>query len=108
MNKPERFQTENISAETMDREELVTYPLEAFLSKDYLEAEKELLWPRIWQMVERETDLPNPGDWLTYNVGDDSIIVLRKDDGTLKAFHNVCPHRGRQLIDTPDGVHSVR
>ncbi len=37
-----------------------------------------------------------------------SIIVVRKDDGTLKAFHNVCPHRGRQLIDTPDGVHSVR
>ncbi|WP_428981610.1 aromatic ring-hydroxylating oxygenase subunit alpha [Novosphingobium album (ex Liu et al. 2023)] len=92
----------------MDAERLVTYPTEAFLSKEYLEAEKRLLWPRVWQMVERESDLPNPGDWMTYNVADESIIVLRKDDGTLRAFHNVCPHRGRQLVSVPDGVHSVR
>ena len=103
---------DNITAESMDREELVTYPLDGFVSREYLAAEKKLLWPRIWQLVERETDLPEPGDWLTYNVGDESIIVLRKDDGTLKAFHNVCPHRGRQLISVPDmmpgKVHSVR
>ena len=98
----------NISAEDMDAERQVTYPLEAFLSRDYLAIEKKRLWPRIWQMVERESDLPDPGDWLTYNVADESIIVLRKDDGTLKAFHNVCPHRGRQLISVPDGAHSVR
>lgn len=98
----------NISARDMDEERLVTYPTDAFLSREYLEAEKKLLWPKVWQVVERETDLPNPGDWLTYNVADESIIVLRKQDGSLKAFHNVCPHRGRQLISTPDGVHSVR
>ena len=98
----------NITAADMDAERRVTYPTEAFLSRDYLEAEKKLLWPKIWQMVERESDLPEAGDWLTYNVADESIIVLRKDDGSLKAFHNVCPHRGRQLISVPDGVHSVR
>jgi len=53
-------------------------------------------------MVERVEDLPNPGDWMTYDVADQSIIVLRKDDGTFKAFHNVCPHRGRQLVSVPD------
>jgi len=108
MNKPETFDIDNISGKDLDNEELVTYPVEAFLSRDYLELEKERLWPKIWQMVERESDLPNPGDWLTYNVADESIIVLRKDDGTLRAFHNVCPHRGRQLINVPDGVHSAR
>jgi phenylpropionate dioxygenase-like ring-hydroxylating dioxygenase large terminal subunit len=102
MNKPETFAPANITAQDMDEERLVTYPTEAFLSKEYLEAEKRLLWPRIWQMVERESDLPEPGDWMTYNVADESIIVLRKDDGTLKAFHNVCPHRGRQLVSVPD------
>lgn len=104
--------TPNIGPEVMDNEELVTYPTEAFLSRDYLEDEKRLLWPKVWQMVERETDLPNPGDWLTYNVAEESIIVLRKDDGSLKAFHNVCPHRGRQLVSVPDAlpgqVHDVR
>ena len=119
MNEMSKFGPQNITAEDMDKELQVTYPTEAFLSRDYLEAEKKKLWPKIWQMVERETDLPNPGDWLTYNVADESIIVLRKDDGTLKAFHNVCPHRGRQLISVPDmipdplspnqqRVHSVR
>lgn len=98
----------NITAEDMDAERQVTYPVEAFLSRDYLEMEKKRLWPRVWQMVERETDLPNPGDWLTYNVADESIVVLRNDDGSLRAFHNVCPHRGRQLVSVPDGVHSVR
>ena len=102
----------NITAADMDAERQVTYSVEAFLSRDYLEMEKKRLWPKVWQMVERETDLPEPGDWLTYNVADESIIVLRKDDGTLKAFHNVCPHRGRQLISGPDmlpgKVHSVR
>ncbi|VWX54891.1 SRPBCC family protein [Novosphingobium sp. 9U] len=102
MNKPETFAPANITAQDMDEERLVTYPTEAFLSKEYLDAEKQLLWPKIWQMVERESDLPNPGDWLTYNVADESVIILRKEDGSLKAFHNVCPHRGRQLVSVPD------
>src|SRR5690349_8470387 len=112
MNDLSKTAAENIDAATMDREEMVTYPTEAFLSPEYLQDEKKRLWPKIWQMVERETDLPNPGDWMTYNVADESIIVLRKEDGTLRAFHNVCPHRGRQLISVPDmlpkKVHDVR
>lgn len=112
MNKPEAFEPSRLTAADMDAEVLATYPTEAFLSKDYLAAEKTLLWPKVWQMVERESDLPNPGDWLTYDVADESVIVLRKDDGSLKAFHNVCPHRGRQLVSVPDmlpgKVHDVR
>jgi phenylpropionate dioxygenase-like ring-hydroxylating dioxygenase large terminal subunit len=112
VNKPEKFEPESITAEDMDAERPLTYGTEAFLSKEYLEAEKKLVWPKIWQMVERESDLPNPGDWMTYDVADESIVVLRKDDGTLKAFHNVCPHRGRQLVSVPDmlpgKVHDVR
>jgi len=112
MNTPESFDPARLTAKDMDDEVLSTYPTEAFLSREYLEVEKTLLWPKVWQMVERETDLPNPGDWLTYNVADESIIVLRKDDGAFKAFHNVCPHRGRQLVSVPDylpgKVHSVR
>lgn len=117
MNKPpfdqrEAFEPHRLTAADMDAEVLATYPTEAFLSQDYLQTEKTMLWPRVWQMVERESDLPEPGDWLTYDVADESIIVLRKDDGTLRAFHNVCPHRGRQLVSVPDmlpgKVHDVR
>ena len=108
MNEFAKVESDNIPADVMDREVMVTYPTEAFLSKAYLEDEKKLLWPRIWQMVERETDLLNPGDWMTYDVAEESVVILRKDDGTLKAFHNVCPHRGRQLVSVPDMLPSAR
>ncbi|WP_295631311.1 aromatic ring-hydroxylating dioxygenase subunit alpha [Novosphingobium sp.] len=105
-----------LTAEDMDREVLATYPTEAFNSREYLAAEKTLLWPKVWQMVERMEDLPDVGDWLTYNVADESIIVMRVAEGegaeAFRAFHNVCPHRGRQLISVPamdsGGVHDVR
>ena len=112
-----------ITDEDMDREVLATYGNEAFLSPEYLEAEKQMLWPKVWQMVERLEDLPDVGDWLTYNVADESVIVVRVAEGdsgeAFRAFHNVCPHRGRQLVSVPDHlpglnnksdqpVHSVR
>lgn len=104
--------TEVITAADMDAEVLATYPLDAFLSREYLAAENKLLWPKVWQMVERLEDFPDVGDWITYNVAEESVIVMRVAEGTsaeaFKAFHNVCPHRGRQLVSVPDGVHSVR
>ncbi len=101
-----------ITDKDMDAEVLATYGAEAFLSREYLEAEKTLLWPKVWQMVERLEDFPDVGDWITYNVADESVIVVRVAEGddasAFRAFHNVCPHRGRQLVSVPDGVHSVR
>lgn len=105
MNKPEKIAVENVSV--ADLEEPVTYGVEAFLSRDYAEAEKDHLWPRVWQVADREEVIPNVGDFFTFNVADESIIVIRTAPDAIKAFHNVCAHRGRQLIDTPPGVHSV-
>ena len=103
---------EPITAADMDREVQSTYPVEAFLSREYLEREKTQLWPKVWQMAERLEDFPAVGDWITYNVAEESIIIVRVAEGdganAFHAFHNVCPHRGRQLISVPDGVHSVR
>ena len=108
MNKPGTTQP-NLTVE--DLEQAVTYGTQAFLSREYAEAEKELLWPRVWQMAERIEVIPGLGDFFTYNVGDESIIVVRVAEGSsgdaLRAYYNVCPHRGRQLVDTPDGVNSV-
>ena len=41
---------------------------------------------------------PPPGDWLTLQVDTDSIIVIRGEDGAVRALHNVCRHRGSQLV----------
>lgn len=72
---------------------------DAYLSREVLQKEKERLWPKVWQVAGRLEELPNPGDFLTYDVADESIVVLRNRDGDLRAYHNVCPHRGRQLAE---------
>jgi phenylpropionate dioxygenase-like ring-hydroxylating dioxygenase large terminal subunit len=81
----------------------LTYGTEAFLSPEYARAEADRLWARVWQMAGRLEEIPDVGSFITYEIGDDSIIVVRTAADKLKAFHNVCPHRGRRLISTPEG-----
>lgn len=66
--------------------------------------EKERLWPRVWQVACREEDVASPGSFETYNIVGESIIVLRNQQGEIKAFHNVCPHRGRELVSGCGGI----
>jgi phenylpropionate dioxygenase-like ring-hydroxylating dioxygenase large terminal subunit len=70
---------------------------EEYLSKDFAELEDRLLWPTVWQMACHETEIVNAGDYVTYDIGDESVIVARGNDGEIKAHHNVCPHRGNKL-----------
>ena len=105
MNKQADIEITQLTDE--DLNEPLTYPVEAFVSREYAAAEDELLWGKIWQMAGRLEDLPEVGSFFTYNIKDESIIVIRTDSDTIKAFYNVCPHRGRQLIDTPDDKNCV-
>lgn len=86
----------------------VTIGREAYVSRDYARAEMDRLWRKVWLQAGRMEDLPGPGAFITYDIGPDSVIVQRDDDGQLHAFHNVCQHRGRRLIDTPAGQRNAR
>jgi nitrite reductase/ring-hydroxylating ferredoxin subunit len=72
---------------------------ESYVSKDYIELEREKLWPKVWQMTCREEEIPKAGDFYTYDILHDSIIVTRKEDGSIGAYFNACPHRGRRLTE---------
>jgi phenylpropionate dioxygenase-like ring-hydroxylating dioxygenase large terminal subunit len=74
-------------------------PAAAYISPEYSLMEKQRLWPRVWQMACREEEIPNPGDYYTYEIADESITVLRRESGKLAAYYNVCPHRGRRLTE---------
>ena len=91
-----------------DLAEPLTYPVDAFVSPEYARAERDRLWPRVWQMAGRLEDIPEPGSFITYNIMDESVVIVRTGAETLKAYYNVCPHRGRQLVNTPDDVNCVR
>jgi phenylpropionate dioxygenase-like ring-hydroxylating dioxygenase large terminal subunit len=60
--------------------------------------EWEKMWSKVWTMAGVASDIPNAGDWFKYDLGKESFIVVRQDDGEIKAFYNVCPHRGNQIV----------
>ena len=78
-------------------------PLEKTLPSDYYRSpqifarERERIFFREWICVGRDSDLPNPGDSTVLNVLGQSILLVRNESGALRAFYNVCRHRGAQL-----------
>ena len=84
-------------------ERAVEVPAEAYISSDYARAEQDRLWRKVWLQAGRTEDIPEIGDFVTYEIGVDSVIVVRTGADSIEAYHNVCPHRGRRLIDTPPG-----
>ena len=65
--------------------------------------ERERLWPRIWHIACREEEIPAVGDYATYEILDESIIVVRVAEDQIKAYYNACQHRGRRLVEPGRG-----
>ncbi len=72
---------------------------EAYVSREYAKLEADRLWRKVWQHACRVEELPNVGDFVTYDIMDDTIVIVRSDKDELSAFYNVCAHRGRRLVD---------
>jgi phenylpropionate dioxygenase-like ring-hydroxylating dioxygenase large terminal subunit len=59
----------------------------------YLE-ERERIWFDRWVCIGRAEEIPAPGDYLVRDLAGESVVVTRNPDGALRAFYNVCAHRG--------------
>jgi len=75
------------------------FPKADYLDRAFHELEKEHLWPKVWQVACRLDDIPEAGDYIVYEIIDDSILVVRGKAGDVRAFHNICPHRGTLLAE---------
>ena len=62
------------------------------------------MWPRVWQVAGRVDQIPEPGDYVTYEIGRDSVIAVRGLDGAVRVFYNVCQHRGNRLVTAEVGT----
>jgi glycine betaine catabolism A len=67
-------------------------------------AELEKIWRRGWLFVGHACEIRSPGDYLTFAIGDDSLIVIRDDDGQIHALWNSCRHRGTQICTEGQGT----
>lgn len=71
-----------------------------YYDEGFFHAEKEKLWPQVWQMACRLEEIPKLGDYTIYNILDRSVLMINTKDG-VKGFINTCRHRGVRLAHGP-------
>jgi choline monooxygenase len=72
-------------------------PAERYHSAAFAKLEDDRMWPRVWQLACTVDHVAEPGDYFEYRCGPVSVLIVRGDDGQLRAFQNVCRHRGNAL-----------
>ena len=69
------------------------YGKEGYFSREYMQREWDKLWTRSWLIAGVESDIPEIGDYFLFEIGHESVIVTRTEQG-IRALYNVCSHRG--------------
>jgi len=74
-----------------------TIPARYYTDPDIYEYEKEQIFSKNWWLAGHESRLQQPGDYITQKIFEQNILVVRGNDGVIRAFYNVCQHRGHEL-----------
>ena len=78
------------------------YGKEGYFSPEQMTREWQKIWTQSWLIAGVSSDLQKPGDYFLFRVRSESIIITKTDAG-VKAFYNVCPHRGARLLTEERG-----
>src|SRR6202162_1345670 len=79
-------------------ERVDTLPARWYVDPDVFQAEKERIFHRTWQYVGHTGQLNSVGDFFTTNLGDLPVVIVRDTGGAIRAFANVCRHRGSEVV----------
>ncbi len=95
----------SLPAPKWDNPPVEPHPLngDRYTSKVFYEQEWESVWAKSWLLLGRETEIEEPNSYQVENVGPESVIMVRQSDHSIKAFYNVCQHRGSRLTFSRDG-----
>jgi phenylpropionate dioxygenase-like ring-hydroxylating dioxygenase large terminal subunit len=78
-------------------------PAWSYDSDEVMALENELVFRRNWLLVGHVSQIPEPGDFMTLDVADERALVVRGRDGEVRAFHNLCRHRGSRVVAKGSG-----
>ena len=70
-----------------------------YIDPAFAQLERDRLWKRVWQFAARVDEVPKPGDYTTYEIMDQSVMIVRVNEQVIKAYYNFCPHRATALSD---------
>ncbi len=79
-----------------------------YASPEVWEDEREKIWWGDWVCAGRAEEVPEPGDYVVRDIAGESVFIVRNDAGELRAFYNVCSHRGTKFLDDVEGTQRVR
>jgi len=94
-------------AATTDPLDGMSLPGWLYFDPEFFEAEKKAFLRSAPQVVCHESEIAEPGEWRSIEYLGESVIVIRGDDGEVRAFSNVCRHRGSRLVDGTRGCAKV-
>ncbi|MEG3176511.1 aromatic ring-hydroxylating dioxygenase subunit alpha [Sphingomonas sp. RB3P16] len=75
-----------------------TITADRYISREWMDAEQRNLWPKVWHLGGMRAELEEDGDFIRHDFGKESVIMVRQEDGSIRAFYNSCPHRGNRLV----------
>jgi len=80
-------------------------PAKPYYDPAYFELERKAVFMRTWLQIAHVCELPEPGSFIRREVefANASVLIVRGKDGVIRAFHNVCTHRGTQLVSAETG-----
>lgn len=78
-------------------------PARFFYDEDVFQREKTGIFFKSWHLVGHVNELREPGSFMTHEIFEQSIIVIAGRDAVIRAFHNVCQHRGNRLVESRRG-----
>lgn len=83
--------------------EACTIPAPWYVDPRIMELERQTLFTRSWQMVGRADQVREPGQYITWELTGEPILVVRGNDGVLRGFFNVCRHHAAAGMDEAEG-----
>ncbi len=86
-----------------ERDRYLTVDVARYFSAEHMQRERASLWHHTWTCAGRVSDLASVGSWFKYDLGNESFIIVRSSKTEIKAFYNVCRHRGNQVVTTDAG-----
>src|SRR5262245_46117451 len=102
MAKEDRMSSRDVSRPALPPEAL-SLPARYYTDEENHRAELERFFFGMWIHAGRADQLPSPGDYVLRDVAGESVIVTRAEDGSIRAFYNVCRHRGTRLCEAREG-----
>jgi Rieske 2Fe-2S family protein len=84
----------------------MTLPQKYYTSDEVFEREQERIFSKYWVCAGHQSRIPNPGDYFLLNLFNESLIILRDKENQIRAFFNVCRHRGTRICEAAEGQFS--